>query len=345
MSADKNAKKSGNKNVKKSTKKRGLGRGLSTLIGDADLSSDVLSDSPSKPTANTAAGATGRTESAGGNAEATGYKMVGVAELGPGTFQPRQQFDEKKLDELAKSLKEKGVLQPVLVRPVTGKKAASATPAYEIVAGERRWRAAQKARLHEIPVIIRALDDTDALQIAIIENVQRADLNPVEEAEAYQRLMDEFDYTQEVLAKELGKSRSHIANTLRLTGVSKAIRTLLMEQKLSAGHARALIGHPDADRLAKEIVRQGLSVRAAEKLAAGKSDGKNSGKNKNTRAPTDAIEKDADTRALEKTISDMLGLSVSITHKGESGKLEVSYKSLEQLDEVARRLMGTTPTK
>jgi ParB family chromosome partitioning protein len=337
----KNVKKSG----QKSGKKRGLGRGLSTLIGDADLSPDVLADRPPESVTTPAPDGTGSGGSAG-SPEALGYKMVGVAELGPGTFQPRQQFDEKKLAELSKSLKEKGVLQPILVRPVTrksGKKAGPTSPDYEIVAGERRWRAAQKARLHEIPVIIRELDDTDALQIAIIENVQRADLNPVEEAEAYQRLMDEFDYTQEVLAKELGKSRSHIANTLRLTGVSKAIRTLLMEQKLSAGHARALIGHPDADRLAKEIVHQGLSVRAAERLAAGKSDSQSAAKNTRTVSP--AIEKDADTRALEKTISDTLGLSVSITHKGESGKLEVSYKSLEQLDEVARRLMGSAPGK
>ena len=207
---------------------------------------------------------------------------------------------------------------------------------FEIVAGERRWRAAQIAQLHDIPVIIRDMTDNEALQIGIIENVQRSDLNPIEEAEAFQRLIDEFSYTQEVLAKTLGKSRSHIANTLRLVGAPNKVRDYLVAGQLSAGHARALLGRSHADRLASEVVKQGLSVRDVEKLVADKKPSKSGSKTKRL------AEKDTDTRALEKSIADNLGLTVAIQHEKDGGHVRVAYKTLEQLDEVVRRLMASS---
>ena len=200
----------------------------------------------------------------------------------------------------------------------------------------RTASAAQIAQLHDVPVIVRDMTDNEALQIGIIENVQRSDLNPIEEAEGFQRLIDEFSYTQEVLAKTLGKSRSHIANTLRLVGATNKVREYLVAGQLSAGHARALLGHPNADRLASDIVKQGLSVRDVEKLVADKKLSKGGSKSKKP------AEKDIDTRALEKSIADNLGLSVAIQHEKDGGHVRVSYKTLEQLDEVARRLMASS---
>lgn len=301
-------------------KKRGLGRGLSALIGDADIG--LAADKA------TAAGSPGPADGSG--TAKGGAGTLGVENLVPGRFQPRREFEPEALQELARSVKEKGILQPILVRPNPDK--ASDAP-YEIVAGERRWRAAQMARLHDVPVIIRELNDGEALQVGIIENVQRADLNPIEEAEAFQRLIDEFGYTQEVLAKTLGKSRSHIANTLRLVGATEKVRDCLVKGLLSAGHARALLGHQDADTLAADAVKRGLSVREVERLAAARGANKKTGGGKKTPG------KDPDTLALEKSVADNLGLSVDIRHGEAGGHIRVSYKTLEQLDEIVRRLM------
>ncbi len=308
---------------KKQPKKRGLGRGLSALIGD------------------TAEQVAPIDEGAHEGAQISD-KMIylGVDQLQAGRFQPRQNFDDDALATLAVSIAKSGVLQPLLVRPIEG------GARYEIIAGERRWRAAQKAKLHQLPVIVQNINDVTALEIGIIENVQRADLNPIEEAEGYQRLIEEFAYTQAELAETIGKSRSHIANLLRLTSAPDAVRRALVEGKISMGHARALLS-VKADRvsaLVKQIIAEGLSVRTVEKLAddtkAATSDtartsfaqSKNAAKN---------VEKDADTRALEKTIATQIGLSVSIDDKGadKGGALRVEYKSLEQLDGLVARLM------
>ena len=307
-------------------KKRGLGRGLSALIGDVDIGLSADSKAPTKEKSKKTSTPSSEESSS------QGLRNLGVEKLVPGKFQPRREFDKGALTELANSIREKGILQPILARPNPD---GGAKSPYEIVAGERRWRAAQIAQLHDVPVIVRDMTDNEALQIGIIENVQRSDLNPIEEAEGFQRLIDEFSYTQEVLAKTLGKSRSHIANTLRLVGATNKVREYLVAGQLSAGHARALLGHPNADRLASDIVKQGLSVRDVEKLVADKKPSKGGSKSKKP------AEKDTDTRALEKSIADNLGLSVAIQHEKDGGHVRVSYKTLEQLDEVVRRLMAS----
>ena len=308
-------------------KKRGLGRGLSALIGDVDIGLSADAKAPTKEKSK-------KTYTPSSEESASqGLRNLGVEKLVPGKFQPRREFDKGALKELANSIREKGILQPILARPNPD---GGAKSPYEIVAGERRWRAAQIAQLHDVPVIVRDMTDNEALQIGIIENVQRSDLNPIEEAEGFQRLIDEFSYTQEVLAKTLGKSRSHIANTLRLVGATNKVREYLVAGQLSAGHARALLGHPNADRLASDIVKQGLSVRDVEKLVADKKPSKGGSKSKKP------AEKDTDTRALEKSIADNLGLSVAIQHEKDGGHVRVSYKTLEQLDEVVRRLMASS---
>ena len=308
-------------------KKRGLGRGLSALIGDVDIGLSADAKAPTKEKSK-------KTSTPSSEVSASqGLRNLGVEKLVPGKFQPRREFDKGALKELANSIREKGILQPILARPNPD---GGAKSPYEIVAGERRWRAAQIAQLHDVPVIVRDMTDNEALQIGIIENVQRSDLNPIEEAEGFQRLIDEFSYTQEVLAKTLGKSRSHIANTLRLVGATNKVREYLVAGQLSAGHARALLGHPNADRLASDIVKQGLSVRDVEKLVADKKPSKGGSKSKKP------AEKDTDTRALEKSIADNLGLSVAIQHEKDGGHVRVSYKTLEQLDEVVRRLMASS---
>lgn len=317
------------------TKKRGLGRGLSALIGGVPI--DLEPKTQQATGVGNHKGNDARNELSRESAsDVKGLKMIGVDQLQPGRYQPRQSFDENALQELAMSLKEKGVLQPLLVRAID-----DAGVPYEIVAGERRWRAAQMAGLHELPIIIRRLSDTEALEIGIIENVQRADLNPIEEAEAYQRLMQEFSYTQDALAKTLGKSRSHIANTLRLSGAREKVRALLIDGKLSAGHARTLLGYEDADGLAQKIIKEGLSVRAVEKIVARGATAKTKIPKRTSAA---SVEKDADTRSLEKSLEERLGLSVSIDHAGAAGAVTISYKSLNQLDEVVRRLMANTPS-
>jgi ParB family chromosome partitioning protein len=278
------------------TRSRGLGRGLSALIGD---------DAPAT------------------RAEVTkGARTVPVAFLRPNRFQPRKTFAEGELHDLANSIREKGVLQPILVRPIAGE-----ANTFEIVAGERRWRAAQLAKLHDVPVVVREMSDAESLELAIIENVQRADLNAIEEAAAYHELSDRFGYTQDRLAQEVGKSRSHIANTLRLLTLPESVKAMVRDRSLTAGHARTLVGRADAEARAKQIVHSGLNVREAEAKAKPKSGGAK-------RAPG----KDADTKALESSLTNALGLHVEIVHKGNRGQLRIDYKTLEQLDDLIRKL-------
>jgi ParB family chromosome partitioning protein len=276
---------------------RGLGRGLSALLGDGEAS--VRETEPASRSRN-----------------------LPVAFLKPNPLQPRRIFDAEEMKSLVASIAEKGVLQPILVRP-TG------TPdSYEIVAGERRWRAAQAAKLHEVPVIVRALSDAQSLEIAIIENVQRADLNAIEEAAAYQELMGKFSYTQEQVSEVVGKSRSHVANMLRLLKLPDSVRAMITEGKLTAGHARTLIGVEDPEARAQEILAGALNVREAEKKARAPS-----------AAPTKKLRaKDADTKALELSLSNSLGMSVQIEHQGKGGAVKIDYRDLEQLDEIIRRL-------
>ncbi len=289
-------------------KPRGLGRGLSALMADVAPEVDGrISSEPRRPDL-----------------------TVPIEKLQANPDQPRRRFAQEQLDELAASVKEKGIIQPLIVRSIAGGQ-------YEIVAGERRWRAAQMAQLHDIPVIIRELDDTEVLEVAIIENIQRADLNAVEEAAGFKQLMDRFGHTQEKLAEALGKSRSHIANLLRLLSLPMDVQTLVIEGKLSAGHARALITAEDPSELAKQVVRDGLSVRATEALVKKQQGGpdKPALKSKNLNAG-----KDADTRALEKDLSAILAMKVTINHKpgSETGQVVLSYENLDQLDDLCAKL-------
>ena len=280
-----------------------LGRGLAALIGDmATMEGSKL-------------------------AEAGALRRLPINSVIANPKNPRRDFDPDQLDELTNSIREKGVMQPLLVRP-----SAADPNIFEIIAGERRWRASQKAGLHDVPVIVRDVDDKEALELAIIENVQRADLNPLEEAQGYGQLMEQFDYTQQDLAQVIGKSRSHVANTLRLLKLPRDVRDMLARGELTAGHARALITADDPAALARRIVGGGLSVRAAEAL------GQRDGTPRKRAGSPGRAEKDADTAALEKQLSDALGLSVSVDHHEQGGRLEIRYKTLEQLDELCRRL-------
>jgi ParB family chromosome partitioning protein len=302
--------------VKKSTFS-GLGRGLSALLGEVE--SEVLAASnngqpTSVPSAATLPGAP---------VEQRAPRTLPIALLRPNPFQPREHFDPEALEELVASVRDKGVIQPIIVRPVPGQ-----PDEYQIVAGERRWRAAQKARLHEVPVVIKALTDAEALEVALIENIQRADLNPIEEARGYRQLIERFNYTQDALGQVIGRSRSHIANTIRLLQLPQSVQDYIYAGKLSAGHARTLVGQPDPEAMAQELIAGGLNVREAEEKGR-----KVKGKKKRS------IGKDADTRALEQSLTSQLGLNVSISFKGDKGgELKVSYKTLEQLDEVCRLL-------
>jgi ParB family chromosome partitioning protein len=276
--------------------RRRLGRGLASLIGDVETLPQA--DRSRAP------------------------RRLPIASLRPNPRNPRKSYDAAELDELVASVREKGVVQPILVRPLGNE--------FEIIAGERRWRAAQKAGLHEVPVYVQEASDKEALELAIIENVQRTDLNPLEEAAGYQQLIDEFRYTQAQLADIIGKSRPHIANTLRLLKFSPAVQDHLRSGKLTAGHARAIATLPDPDAAAEKIVAAGLSVREAEAL----------GEKTETqrKRPSARAEKDADTRALERQVSDGLGLAVTIAHKPDGGEVRIRYSTLEQLDDVCRRL-------
>jgi len=252
---------------------------------------------------------------------------VPIEFVSPNPRNPRRNFAEADLTDLTQSIREHGIVQPVVVRP-----SPTQSGRYEIIAGERRWRAAQRAGLAEIPVIVREVSDRTALELAIIENVQRADLNPVEEAQGYQQLIEEHGYSQADLGQVIGKSRSHVANTLRLLRLPDVIRGMLVDGALSAGHARTLVTAEDPAGLAKRIVEEGLSVRQAEALAQMPAAAQREAR------PAAPAEKDADTLALEKLLSDVVGMKVTITHKGGGGELRVAYRTLEQLDDICRRL-------
>jgi ParB family chromosome partitioning protein len=283
--------------------KKRLGRGLAALIGEMDK--------PTEPQRQ-AVNADGR---------------VPIEFVMPNPRNPRRNFADGDLTDLAQSIREHGVVQPVVVRR------ASEAGRYEIIAGERRWRAAQRAGLIELPVIIRDVDDRVALELAIVENVQRTDLNPIEEALGYQQLMDEHHYTQADLAQVIGKSRSHVANTLRLLKLPDSIRDMLVNGELSAGHARTLVTVEEPAGLARRIVEEGLSVRQAEALAQVPAASHAKGAR-----PTAPAEKDPDTLALEKLLTDMTGLRVAINHRERGGELRIAYRTLDQLDELCRRL-------
>ena len=299
---------------------RGLGRGLSALLGEGEEAEAVLYEAPAR-----------------GNASesSAGVRVLPIELLEPNPDQPRKTFNEADLAELTESIAEKGLLQPLLVRPLPGN-----TERYQIVAGERRWRAAQRARLHEAPCVVRELTDRETLEIGIVENVQRADLNAVEEARALRQLVETFGHTQEDVAKAVGKSRSHVANMLRLLVLPKGVLSRLEAGDISAGHARAIATSPDPDALCEKIIAEGLSVRAAEALARSAGDKPTA----STKGGKPEAGKDADTRALESDLSHRLGLDVAIAHKpgGEKGAVTIKYASLDQLDEICRRLSQTT---
>ena len=284
--------------------RKGLGRGLSALMSDVNL----------------------RPEAEGARRADT---RLPVTRLKPNPLQPRKDFDADALESLAQSLRQKGVIQPLIVRP--------SGDDFEIVAGERRWRAAQIAQLHDVPVVIRDLDDTEVLEVAIIENIQREDLNAIEEALGLKALIDRFGHTQERIAEALSKSRSHIANLLRLLSLPEDVQGMVRDGNLSAGHARALIGTPDPIGLARKVAAQGLSVRETERLVKAAS-------GKGNKRPAKAPERDADTRALEGDLSAHLGLRVTIDHKGEYGALTVRYESLDDLDRLCA-LLSSAPLR
>lgn len=284
----------------------GLGRGLSALLGEVAREEPIAAAAP----------------------RAGGVQMVPVADMKPHPDQPRQHFDEGALAELAESIAKRGLIQPIVVRPLDG--------GYQIVAGERRWRAAQRARMHEVPVIIRDFSDSETLEIALIENIQREDLNAIEEAEAYRKLATEFGHSQEALGRLVNKSRSHVANMLRLLDLPGAVRQLVAEDKLSMGHARALITAPDPEALANEVVRRDLSVRETEALARAAKPARAAEAPIGYKASRD----NADIEALERQLGDLLGLKVRINHGVKSGTLTLAYNSLDQLDMICQRLSG-----
>jgi len=291
--------------TEKKTERRGLGRGLSALMADVAVEPDPQTpDRPRRPDL-----------------------MVPVENIVPNPNQPRRDFQPEALQELAASIRLRGVIQPLIVRDMGNGR-------YEIVAGERRWRAAQLAQVHELPVIVRDFTDAEVIEVAIIENIQRADLNAIEEALAFRQLMERFGHTQEKLAEALSKSRSHIANLLRLLQLPDDVQAFVREGKITAGHARALITAPNASELARQVLTRNLSVRETEALARNpekKGTGKTSG-------PRGKSEKDADTRALENDLSANLNMRVTIDHAGESGTLSIRYSSLDDLDLLCRML-------
>jgi len=280
-----------------------LGRGLAVLIGDTsslerDAGSHVQLKAP-------------------------------IEFLRPNPRNPRQGFDEAELQELAESIRERGIIQPILVRHLAGM-----SNVYEIIAGERRWRAAQRVGLHEVPIVVIDADDRQSLEFAIIENVQRSDLNALEEALGYERLTSEFSYSHSDLAKVIGKSRSHVANMLRLLKLPDEAKKYVVDGSISAGHARALLSVDHPEKIARQIVDEGLTVRDVERLVQERTPAESKSKSRV------AVEKDPDTRALEKLLTDLLGLTVRITPRGEDGDVQIRYKSLEQLDLLCKRLQG-----
>ena len=288
----------------------GLGRGLNALLGEMAREAPVASDA-SRP---------------------DGVRLLPVSALAPHPDQPRRRFDDALLDELAGSIAARGLIQPIVVRP-NGHQ-------FQIVAGERRWRAAQRAHLHEVPVVIRELSDAETLEIALVENIQRQDLNAIEEAQAYQRLAGEYGHTQEALAKIVHKSRSHVANLLRLLELPESVQASVVDGSLSMGHARALLGAPEVERLADQVIARGLSVRETERLTRERKPPRHTA----TR-PTDAAaatDGDADIAALERQLADLLGVVVTIAHGEQGGTLTLSYATLDQLDMICQRLTGET---
>jgi ParB family chromosome partitioning protein len=283
-----------------------LGRGLAALMGDVGEETS-LADAGRKP------------------------RRAPIENLRPNPRNPRRLFTEVELDELSYSIRERGIIQPIVVRAIQGDN-------FEIIAGERRWRAAQRAGLHDVPIAIIEANDAQSLEFAIIENVQRADLNPIEEASGYLALMDDFNRTQDEVAQIVGKSRPHVANTIRLLKLSEPVKQLVRSGKISAGHARLLLGQPNAEGIAQEIIDKGLSVRQLEADMRKEDATEARGAGRETKGSE--ATKDPDTRALEKRLSDALGLEVGVDHRGEGGTLRIKYRNLEQLDAVLRKLGG-----
>jgi len=287
-------------------RRRNLGRGLDALLGESRT-----------PTGS------------GSSGNGAGVTNLPIGDVYPGRTQPRQHFAQTEIDELAESIQSLGILQPLIVRPHPNRPGA-----YEIIAGERRWRAAQQVRLHEVPALVRELSDGEALEIALVENLQRENLSAVEEAEGYRRLMDEYSHTQEMLARMLGKSRSHIANTLRLLQLPDDVRAMLNDGRITAGHARALLASDNPRELAAAIVKRGLSVRQAERQARGP----RAAAPRRSRGVPQEQYKDSNTKALENEIASVIGMRVAIEFDDPGGRLVINYKSLEQLDYVVHRL-------
>jgi len=282
-----------------------LGRGLAALIGDVGDETSIA-ESGRRP------------------------RRAAIENLRPNPRNPRRLFTDTELDELADSIRQRGIIQPIVVRALQDDN-------FEIIAGERRWRAAQRAGLHDVPIAIVEANDAQSLEFAIIENVQRTDLNPIEEANGYLALMDDFNRTQDEVAQIVGKSRPHVANTIRLLKLSEPVKQLVRSGKISAGHARLLLGQPNAEQIAQEIIDRGLSVRQLEADMRKDHDSRGPASDAPRRA---GITKDADTRSLEKRLSDALGLEVSVDHRGEGGTLRIKYRDLDQLDAVLRKLGG-----
>jgi ParB family chromosome partitioning protein len=283
-----------------------LGRGLAALIGDVGDETPAA-DGGRKP------------------------RRAPIENLQPNPRNPRRLFTDGELDELATSIRERGIIQPIVVR-------ALKSDSFEIIAGERRWRAAQRAGLHDVPIAVVEASDAQSLEYAIIENVQRADLNPIEEATGYLALMDDFHRTQEDVAQIVGKSRPHIANTVRLLKLSEPVKQLVRSREISAGHARLLVGQSNAELIAQEIIDKGWSVRDLEASMRKDVTAQIRDTGREAKGATASVSKDADTRALERRLSDALGLDVSVEHRGESGTLRIKYRNLEQLDSVLRKL-------
>jgi len=297
--------------------RRPLGRGLSELLGETAREVAVSPEAAGEGEG--AAAPSGRA-----------VQMIEIARVAPHPDQPRRQFDPQALEELAESIRARGIIQPIIVRPTRDGR-------YQIVAGERRWRAAQKAQLHQIPAIVRDFSEAETLEIALVENIQREDLNPIEEAQAYRRLIETFRHSQDGLARIVGKSRSHVANLMRLLDLPDEVQALVMDGRLSMGHGRALIGVPGCVALAREVADKGLSVRETERLVRVAREGGAAPRGKMTTA---ASGRDADLVAMEQHLSDLLGLKVGISFEGGKGALTLHYSSLEQLDMICQKLTG-----
>lgn len=296
----------------------GLGRGLSALFADAKQ--DVAIGE----------GATGPAMAGGGRS----VQLIDIAAIAPHPDQPRRHFDEEALSELAASVASRGVIQPIIVRPAGADR-------YQIVAGERRWRAAQRAQLHRIPAIVRDFDEAETLEIAIVENIQREDLNPIEEARAYRRLIGQFGHSQDALGRIVGKSRSHVANLMRMLDLPEPVQDLVVRGELQMGHARALIGAPDCERLAQDVVKKGLSVRETEQVVRAIRGRPDVGRRAAAPQPAPESSSNADIAALERDLGDLLGMRVTIAHGiGERGSVTVQYSTLNQLDMLCQRLSG-----